>query len=148
MFNTICQWLSYRSSAQVIAFLVSFLASSIKFGLIVFAAGYVITLMVSSYTLLDTPLTGICHAMKAKADPRHYVVCFLSGQIGGRTSLAGIQEAPNRLVTRQTVESGLMEIIGLNAKSQEEPFGYTKAHIRCFSAMKPRSQEKEDHGLS
>jgi hypothetical protein len=54
MFKTICQWLSFRSSAQVIAFLVSFLASSIKFGLIVFAAGYVITLLVSSHALLYT----------------------------------------------------------------------------------------------
>jgi hypothetical protein len=131
MFNTICQWLSYRSSAQVIAFLVSFLASSIKFGLIVFAAGYVITLMVSSYTLLDTPLTGICHAMKAKADPRRYVVCFLSGQIGGRTSLAGIQEASCRMVTRQTVESGLINIIGSDANSRSSRLIY---HISAASA--------------
>jgi hypothetical protein len=92
------------------------------------------------------PLTGICQGIKAKADPRRYVVCCFSGQIGGRTSLAGIQEAPYCMATCQTVKSGLMEIIGLNAKSQEEPFGYTKAHIRCFCTTKPRLQEK-DHGL-
>jgi hypothetical protein len=86
--------------------------------------------------------------MKAKVEPRRFLVHSHVGlgRTGGRTSLAGIQEAPYCMATCQTVKSGLIEIIGFNAKSQEEPFGYTKAHIRCFCPTRPRLQEI-DHGL-